>query len=209
MPHEPPKTGEREGGFSVIDMVMGLLVMTIIMTSLTYVLVNSLSDVAYSRQRTTALALANQAIEEVRALPAQTIEQGMAGTADPTWSVDPNLAGNCFEHEPLDVNGAKAASTCGATTWSNPSCPSVTSGAPTASSLLSPAPLSPHIACYSLDGRTYGVGVYLTGDPQALPLTLWAVVWWADPVRGPADHVLSSISLSDCLIVGETCGATP
>ncbi|HET7523948.1 MAG TPA: hypothetical protein VFJ79_07385, partial [Acidimicrobiales bacterium] len=73
MPHEPTQFGEREGGFSVIDMVMGLLVMTVVMTSLTYVLVDSLSDVAYSRERTTALTLANQAIEEVRALPAQTI----------------------------------------------------------------------------------------------------------------------------------------
>ena len=190
-------------------MVMGLLVMTIVMTSLTYVLVGSLSDVAYSRQRTTALTLANQAIEEVRALPAHTVQQGMTGAVDPTWSADPNLAGNCFENQPLDVNGSDANSSCGPTNWVNPACPSVTDGAPTASSLQSPAPLSPHLACYSVDGRPYGVAVYLTGNPAALPLTLWAVVWWVHPVRGRPDHVVTSLSLSDCLIVGETCGATP
>ena len=207
MPHEPAKIGEAEGGFSVIDMVIGLLVMTIVMTSLTYVLVNSLTDVAYSRQRTTGLALANQAIEEVRSLPAHTIEVGMLGSSDPTWTTDPNVAGNCFEHAPLDVDGAKAASTCGVTNWTNPTCPSVSNGAPTASSLQAPAPLSPHLACYRVDGRTYGVGVYLTGDPSALPLTLWAVVWWVHPVRGQPDHVVTSLSLSDCLIVGQTCAA--
>lgn len=205
MPHEPTQLGEREGGFSVIDMVMGLLVMTIFMTSLTYILVNSLSDVAYSRQRTTALALANQATEEVRSLPAHTIELGMQGASDPTWSADPNVAGNCFERAPLDVGGSRAVSTCGTTNWSNPTCPSVANGAPTASSLLPPAPLSPHLACYTVDGRTYGVGVYLTGDPSALPLTLWAVAWWVHPVRGQPDHVVTSLSLSDCLIVGRTC----
>ena len=206
MPHEPTQLGEREGGFSVIDMVMGLLVMTILMTSLTYVLINSLSDVAYSRQRTTALALANQAIEEVRSLPAATIEQGMLGSTDPTWSRDPNVAGKCFEGKPLDVDGTPAVPTCGATSWSTPTCSSVATGAPTASSLASPAPLSPHLACYSIDGRAYGLAVYLTGDPSALPLKLWAVVWWVHPVRGQTDHVVTSLSLSDCLLVGETCG---
>jgi Tfp pilus assembly protein PilV len=203
----PHVVSERDDGFSVVDVIMGLLVMTIVMTSLTYVLVGSLTDVAYSRQRSTALTLANQAIEEVRALPAHTIESGMTGTADPTWSQDPNLSGNCFEQKPLDVNGANPASTCAATTWANPACPSVTSGAPSASSLQSPAPLSPHMACYSIDGRTYGVGVYLTGNPSALPLTVWAVVWWANPVRGPLDHVVTSMSLSNCLLVNETCAA--
>lgn len=191
-------------------MVMGLLVMTIVMTSLTLILVNSLTDVAYGRQRTTALTLANQAIEEVRALQAQTIEQGMRGSSDPTWSQDPNVTGDCFEQTPLDVNGTQAPVTCGATTWVDPTCPSVSDGAPSASSLLSPAPLSPHVACYSVDGRTYGVAVYLTGDPKALPMTLWAVVWWIHPVRGQLeDHVVTSLSLSDCLIVDQTCKATP
>ena len=184
--------------------------MTIVMTSLTFILVNSLTDVAYSRQRTTALTLANQAIEEVRALPAQTIEHGMLGSSDPTWSQDPNIAGGCFEQKPLDVNGAQTASTCGSTAWADPGCPGVTNGAPSASSLQSPAPLSPHLACYAVDGRTYGVAVYLTGNPKALPMTLWAVVWWIHPVRGQLeDHVVTSLSLSDCLIVDQTCGATP
>ena len=190
-------------------MVMGLLVMTILMTSLTYVLVGSLTDVAYSRQRTTALSLANQAIEEVRSLPPHVIEQGMNNTSDPTWSQDPNVATNCFEHAPLDVNGTNPAATCGTTAWSNPNCPSVATGAPTASSLHSPAPLAPHLACYSIDGRTYGLAVYLTGNPASLPLTLWAVVWWVHPVRGQLDHVVTSLSMSDCLIVGQTCAATP
>ena len=197
-------------GFSTVDVVVGMLVMAVVMTSLTYVMYSSMSDVAFNRQRSAALNLANQAIEEVRALPASTIEAGMKGNSDPTWSQDSNLAGNCFQQQPLDVNGSKAAGTCGAASWANPTCATVSNGAPSASSLSSPAPLSPHLACYSVSGTTYGVAVYLTGDPTALPLTVWAVVWWLHPIRGGLEsHVVTSTSLSGCLIVGSTCQATP
>ncbi|HEX4865259.1 MAG TPA: hypothetical protein VFV02_14405 [Acidimicrobiales bacterium] len=195
-------------GFTVIDVVMAMLIMTIVMTSLTYVMYNSLTDVAYSRQRSTALTLANQAIEEVRSLPASTIEVGMNSTGDSTWSEDPNLTGNCFEQQPLDVNGTKATTSCGGSSWTTPSCNTVASTPPTASSLQSPAPLSPHLACYTVGGRTFGVAVYLTGDPHALPLTVWAVVWWLHSLRaGLQNHVVSSTSISSCLVVGATCGA--
>jgi Tfp pilus assembly protein PilV len=204
--------GKSEGtdaGFSFVDIVMAILVMTIVMTSLTYVMYNSLSDVAYSRQRSAALSLANQAIEEVRSLQAGTIKNGMSGTSDPTWSQDPNVTSSCFEGQRLDVNGGNPATSCGATTWTNPTCPSVASTAPSAANLSSPAPLSPHLACYTVDGRTYGVAVYLTGDPNVLPLTVWAVVWWPKPVRGGLEsHVVTSTSLSDCLVVGTTCGTS-
>ena len=197
-----------DDGFTVIDVVMAMLVMTVLMTSLTYVMYSSITDVAYSRQHLTALMLANQAIEEVRALPAGTIEAGMNSSSDPSWSQDPNLTGSCFENQPLDINGSKAASSCGATTWHTPTCASVASSAPNASSLHSPAPLSPHLSCYSVGGGTFGVAVYLTGDPSALPLTVWAAVWWQRPLRsGLPDHVVTSNSLSSCLAVGATCGA--
>jgi type II secretory pathway pseudopilin PulG len=200
---------DTDAGFSVIDLVMGMTVIAIVMLSLTYVMVNSVVDVAYNRQRSTALTLANQAIEEVRALSPAVITSGMKGASDATWSQDPNVGGNCFEEQPLDVNGAKAASNCGSTTWTTPTCPSVASGPPAASSLPNGAPLSPHLACYTFGGRTYGVAVYLTGDPTALPLTAWAVVWWLQPARnGLENHVVTNMSLSDCLLVGTTCGAT-
>lgn len=198
-----------DSGFTVVDVVMAMLVVTIMMTSLTYLMYSGMTDVAYSRQRVTALSLANQAVEEVRALPATTIEAGMnpSGSPDPTWSQDPNVAGACFDHQPLDVNGTKAASTCQTSSWQTPPCASVAGGAPSASSLTSPAPLSPHLSCYSVGGGTYGVAVYLTGDPNALPLTVWAVVWWQHPLRaGLPDHVVTNISLSNCISVGSTCG---
>jgi len=197
-----------DGGFTVIDVVMAMLVMTVVMTSLSYVMYTSLSDVAYSRQRSTALSLANQAIEEVRSLPASTIEVGMNSTGDPTWSQDPNLTGNCFEQQPLDVNGTKAATTCGGSSWTTPSCTTVANSPPSASSLQSPAPLSPHLACYTVGGKTFGVAVYLTGDPKALPLSVWAVVWWLHSAHaGLQDHVVSSTSISSCLVVGATCAS--
>jgi len=194
----------------MVDVVMGLTVMAIVMLSLTYVMVNSVVDVSYNRQRSTALSLANQAIEEVRSLSPSVIASGMKGASDPTWPQDPNVSGDCFEQQSLDVNGVKAAASCGTTAWATPTCPSVASGIPTASSLPNGAPLSPHLACYLVGGRTYGLAVYLTGDPNSVPLTAWAVVWWVHPVRnGLENHIVTSLSLSDCLLVGATCGATP
>ena len=205
--------GERESGFTTVDVLMAMVIMTIVMTSLTYVMYNSLKDVAYSRQRTVALTLANQAIEEVRSLPPGVIQTGMTGSGgsgDPTWSQDPNVAGNCFEQQPLDVNGEEATH-CGVSGgWTTPTCNNVAPNAPSASTLQAPAPLSPHMGCYSVGGTTYGVAVYLTRNPGALPLTVWAAVWWAHPVSaGLEDHVVTSTSLSSCLVVGSTCRATP
>ena len=205
--------GERENGFSMIDVLMAMLIMVIVMTSLSYVMYNSLTDVAYSRQRSAALTLANQAIEEVRSLPPETIQMGMTGSGasgDPTWSQDPNVAGNCFEQQPLDVNGQEATAHCGGTSWTTPTCNTVAASAPSASSLQTPAPLSPHLGCYLVGGKTYGVAVYLTGNPNALPLTVWAAVWWTHPIRGGLeDHVVTTTSLSSCLVVGTTCRGAP
>lgn len=200
--------GLSDRGFALVDLLVAMVVMVIVMTSLTLVMYSSLIDVADSRQRSTALALANQAVEEVRALPTTAIDTGMLGTQDPTWTQDPNVASNCFEQSPLDVNGASAASHCGPSTWVTPTCSSVSGSAPSASSLQSPAPLSPHVACYTVGSRTFGVSVYLTGNPAVLPLTVWAVVWWTHPYRGGLqDHVVISTSLSNCLVVGSSCVA--
>lgn len=212
----PSREGKGQAGFSLIELVIAMAIMTIVMTSLAYVIVNSAVDAAYNRQRSEAISLANQAVEEVRALPWATVLQGMS-TSDPYFSSDSNIYSSggaspvyCFEDQPLDVGGTIGAqSSCQPLAWSDPSCLSgAASGLPSVSSLSPPAPLVPHAACYSVGGRVYGVEVYLTGasGSTAAPLTLTVVVSWARPVRGGlADHVVTTTELSSCQQVGATC----
>lgn len=219
-------------GFTLVELVMAMLVMAIVMGSVGYVLTNSLLDAAYSRQRSVAINLANQTVEEVRALGWVQIEKGMS-TSDPTFTTttDPNITVHqdsnganyyCFAGQPLDVNsivGPPSGSTsgCASSAWADPPCLTGSGVAfPTASSLTSPQPLSPHQSCYAAGGTTYGVDIYISGGPGPVtpPLTATVVVSWARPIRGGlADHIVSTTQLSSCLTVNAAnpvkCSATP
>lgn len=130
------RSGE-EDGFSLLEVMIAMLVLMTAIFSLTYVLVNSLADTAYARQRVAATNLANQTLEDVRALPWSVIEGGMSSTeltANETYcslsqtSCDPNLAaitvtvngvpsaGYCFEGYPLDVGLASGSTISGSST---------------------------------------------------------------------------------------------
>ena len=79
---------------------------------------------------------------------------------------------------------------------------------PTATSLTSPQPLSPHQACYQVGTITYGVDVYLSGasGSAAPPLTATVVVSWSRPIRGGlASQVVTTTELSSCLSVVSKC----
>lgn len=129
--------GGKEEGFSLLEVMIAMLVLVTAIFSLTYVLVNSLADTAYARQRVTATNLANQTLEEVRALPWSVIEGGMSATelaANGTQcglaqsSCDPNLAsvtvtvdgvpgtGYCFEGYPVDVGLVGGSTVTGSST---------------------------------------------------------------------------------------------
>jgi type II secretory pathway pseudopilin PulG len=200
-------------GFSLVELVVAAAIMMIVMTSLAYVTVNSVLDTAFARQRNTAVNLANQAVEEVRALPWSTVILGHTasdicgdGNVYPTGTcggAQPSVY--CFEDQPMVVGAVPAAgsgSSCSPRAWSDPtSC--LNSAGNTSVTLSSPAPLSPHQQCFNVSGRVYAVDAYLTGTQPAgngvFTLTLTVVVSWAHPGRtGLADHVVSSTELSNC-----------
>jgi hypothetical protein len=184
-----------------------MLIMAIVMFSLSMVLINSLVDTAYNRQRNQAVSLANQTIEELRALGWPTIRQGMAAT---DLTGDGNVVNGCFEDQALDFAGIVGPqSACLPQRWVDPSCLSGAGVAlPTAAALVSPAPLDPHQQCYNVNGHTYGIDVYLTGGTGAAvpPLTATVVVSWAHPVRnGLSDHIVTTTEISSCLTDGINC----
>lgn len=211
-----------EQGFSLIEVMVAMLVLVIVMFSLTYVMVNSLADTAYARQRSEATNLANQTIEEIRALPWTTIEQGMTAT---DLVGDNNVTANCFEGNPLDIASVvvtvtPACTSSSSSSWVDPACLSqtVTATPPAASNLVSPAPISPHQSCYKVGtsptALTYAIDVYITGtsgtsylnNGSTLPLTATVVVTWSHAFRnGLSDYVVTTTELSNCLKGNAQC----
>ena len=59
----------REEGFTLIELMLALGVILVAVLMLTYTVSTSLTNIAYSRQRDGANALANQTMEQLRALP--------------------------------------------------------------------------------------------------------------------------------------------
>ncbi len=204
-----------EQGFTLIEVVMAMLVLVTVAFSLTFVLVSSLADTAYARQRSAATYLANETIEEVKALPWMTIEQGMNPSSnDPTFTQDSNiLGGDCFEGSPIDIASVVGTQACASVAWQDPVCLTqvVITAPPVAMAITSPEPISPHQACYRVGTSNYAVDVYITGTTNGTtptsyllgttttPLTATVVVSWAHPFRsGLSDHVVTTTELTSC-----------
>jgi len=79
----------RENGFTVLETVVALGVILAAMLTLAYTANVGFSDAAYARQRQTASGLANQTIEQVRALPFDTLKQGLSNFDN--LGGDPNI----------------------------------------------------------------------------------------------------------------------
>ena len=212
-----------DDGFTLIEVMVAMLVLIVAVFSLTYILVNSLADTAYARQRAYATNLANQTIEEVRSIPwssltAPHLSTGMVatdvtGSTQPTCGVypggcDANVStSGCFEGKALWVGGTSLSCAVGGPTlWQDPGCLSqnVSQSPPLASSLSSPQPVSPHQSCYLVGGLKYAVDVYITGSGNLLTATVY--VTWGHPFRsGLSDHVVSTTELSPCLKGTASC----
>jgi type II secretory pathway pseudopilin PulG len=204
-----------EEGFGLVDLMMATVIMAILLGSVTYVLANALVDTGYAKQRATALQLANQTVEELRALPWSTVEQGL-GPGD--LSSDGNIyqSASCFAGQPLDIAGYSGSGTgsgCGPQpSWSDPSClnNSGLPAPPAVGALASPAPLDPHQACYKVGGTSYGVSTYVTWvtGVAAPPVTATVVVSWNHPLRsGLEQRVVTTTQISNCPVGEANCNA--
>jgi Tfp pilus assembly protein PilE len=67
-----------EQGFTVLETVVALGVILAALVTLAYTANTGFANAAYARQRQTASGLANQTIEQVRALPFDTLKQGLS-----------------------------------------------------------------------------------------------------------------------------------
>lgn len=79
-----------EGGFSLIELMFALGIILVALFAMAYMITVSLSNVAFARQRDGANSLANQTMEQIRALPFTTIQAGLDNT-DLTNTTDSNI----------------------------------------------------------------------------------------------------------------------
>jgi prepilin-type N-terminal cleavage/methylation domain-containing protein len=152
-----------ERGFTLIEMMVAIGVILVALLAMAYTATIGFSDIALARQRQSANGLANQTIEQVRALPFDTLRKGL----DNGDLSDPNISINTCGLPPPDVycyGGEQIP------TGSNPAV----------------VPLVPHQRTIPVGPTTYTVSTYVTyynNDPTANAFRITAVVTWANPAR--------------------------
>jgi type II secretory pathway pseudopilin PulG len=157
-----------EGGFTLVEVMVALGVILAAIVALTYTATLGFRNVAFARQRQFASGVANQTIEQVRALPFDTLKAGLK-TAD--MAGDPNITiggptGYLYDGEPV------------AHADTNPNV----------------VPLVPHIQPAVNDNKTaavYSVSTYVTyynGDTNTTPPTfrVTTLVTWTQSAAGAA-----------------------
>ncbi|MEP6696023.1 MAG: type II secretion system protein [Pseudonocardiales bacterium] len=78
-----------DGGFTLVELLVTMVIIGTVLIGLIGVQVSAMRTVAVSKQRQQAVALANQAIEELRALPYLTVSGGLLST---DLAGDPNIS---------------------------------------------------------------------------------------------------------------------
>src|SRR5260370_3171594 len=161
------RLGTLDGGFTVVEVVTAASVMLLILTSLARVITGSLVDVGFARQRQAANSLMAKTMEQIRALPFQTLANGL-DNSDSTIASDTNIsiAGQTYTYT-------------GAGTGNNEVIPHSDHGGATL------PPLTPHrTTTASTNGTAYKVSVYptvYTGAAGAYRVTV--VVSWSPALR--------------------------
>ncbi|TMK89274.1 MAG: type II secretion system protein [Actinobacteria bacterium] len=170
---------DSEEGFTIVEMMVALMVISIVMTSLAYVMAVSLKQVSFAKQREVANSLVDKTMEQARALPYSMIQTGL-DDHDVTTSGDSNItiSGSTYTYVPTGetvVHGSQNG---------NQTCPSAT---------VCQAPIVPHQSTTTLNGSSYKISTYLTnfsGSAGAYRVTV-AVSWTTSQVTGVSNQVSS------------------
>jgi prepilin-type N-terminal cleavage/methylation domain-containing protein len=152
----------QEDGFTLVELMVASGIILVALVLLAYSATVVYSDVAMARQRQGATGLANRTMEQVRALPFDTLKAGLS-TNDLAGSADPAITSGC------------GASYCYGG-----------ERIPTHSGLGSVVPLEPHRQSVTISGNSYTIAVYpayFQNDQTANAFRVTVVVTWANPAR--------------------------
>jgi prepilin-type N-terminal cleavage/methylation domain-containing protein len=148
-------------GFTMVELIVTMVIISTVLLGLIGVQISSLVTTSAAKQRQQASALANQSMEELRALPFATVSGGLY-SGDLTG--DANISGGNFKpaydagiDEPLVTSNNK-----------------------------SPAPLYPHVTTTSVGGTSFTTASYVTLASTDASLGYWltTIVSWSSKATG-------------------------
>jgi hypothetical protein len=177
-----------DDGFTVIEFVVATGVLFVAIVAMLYTTLAGFRGIAAARRRQAANGLANQAVEQVRALRFQDLQNGLGqsdlvSTTD--TAIDKSGAPNVYKYGGEQIPFS-----------------SVTGG---------PAPLVPHRQSVVKNNLTYTVSTYLTyylNDLTANAFRLTVVVTWPPLGGGTGRISLQTILYSPtCGVVGSSSGS--
>ncbi len=178
-----------DDGFSIIEIVVAAGVLFVALVVMAHSAVVALVDVGHSRQRQSATGLANQALEQLRALPSVVVRQGLA-TTDLETTDDPRIT---------EVDGAYFYDG-----------EKIVLHTPAVADAVRP-PLVPHTQSLTVGPTTYEVAAYVTvtADDQTLRATV--EVSWADQAlrQGTSGNVVTQTLLSGAVGCGDSSAENP
>lgn len=157
--HRLRRRSKSEGGFTIVELMVASGVVFGALLALAYTSTIAFTDVALNRQRQGATALANQTMEQVRALPYDILKAGLDSTLA---AADPSIT---FTGGKYFFGGEEV---------------------PTNSTAGTVKPLEPHRGPTTVGPTTYTVSVYPTyygNDPASNVYRVTVRVNWANPVR--------------------------
>src|SRR6266496_263574 len=207
-----------ETGFTLVEVMVAAGILLTALVAMAYTVTVALSYTSFSRQRQGATGLANQTMEEVRALPFSRLESGLDNTdltnstAGGSSSYDPNITTTgcggttpkyCYGGEPIPHGNI------------------VGTGQPACTSTTLPHPLVPHGCPWTVGPTGYTVRVYVTNyippggtlDLASHAYRVTVQVSWSQPqVKGASSKVTTQsvfYSSSGCLSSGTHPFAAP
>jgi type II secretory pathway pseudopilin PulG len=172
-----------EGGFTLVELMAALGIILVALLAMAYVATIGFSDIALARQRQSANGLANQTVEQVRALPFDTLKAGLANN---DVGADSNITVNTCGSPPptLYCYGGERIPT-----GNNPAV----------------EPLVPHQRTVTVGPTTYTVSTYVTyfnNDVSSNAFRITVLVDWTNPARG---GVSTRVETQTVAFSGEGC----
>lgn len=174
-----------DDGFTLLELVVALAILATVMLGLIGVQVKSLQSVAVAKQRQQATALANQTMEQLRALPYDTVTSGLL-TSDTAG--DPNIT-----------------SVAGVLMFTPTYAPSISEQLVTSTTQAS-SPLVPHVQSIQVGNVAYDVRTYVSRVDPTQPLGDWltAIVTWSS---GSTHGAQKSVAVRSRLFSPTGCNA--
>jgi prepilin-type N-terminal cleavage/methylation domain-containing protein len=160
----------RDGGFTLIELVVTMGVVATALSMLAGVMTSGLSATGYARERQSGAQLANQTLEQIRSLASTTMKAGLKNT---------------------DLSGDPAITTCGsASCYGGEQIATHLTGA-----VPDVAPLFPHVSTSTIGNVAYTIRSYVTlyqnvatTDARRVTVT----VSWTSNLKGLSNRTISA-----------------